>query len=276
MANAPREGWSKDHNALAKTAGFKSWAGWIKSIEKKKGFAVCGRRNTRKTPCLRHAGAASRRGKKTGHLGTGACGDHGGLSKAGTEVWSYKDGARSKYHLHGSLAERQNRLQKELQAATDLTSEIEVLDVLLVTIAEEFPDIDPGAVRETTKRVRETLKKAGTLKSQKAKAALLDSLSDSLEELDRVLLLADEAYLAVDRFVGVADAKRKLVDSEVRRQKTERGPINWIDADVLAERFAQILVDHVSPDKATPAIHAFEKEFASLGMIRLPTEPAEA
>lgn len=53
MADAPRDGWSDEHDELAADAGYESWAAWVEDIESDLPHDICGARSKKDAPCSR-------------------------------------------------------------------------------------------------------------------------------------------------------------------------------------------------------------------------------
>lgn len=87
MADAPRGGWTAEHDARASEAvGVESWERWIELEEDRLGRKICGARNQRDEPCGNYAGQG------TDHKGIGRCKQHGGNNRRGTSHPDFRHG----------------------------------------------------------------------------------------------------------------------------------------------------------------------------------------
>lgn len=229
MADAPREGWTKEHDAAAVDAGFSSWEHWCSSIEAEKGFKICGRRIRAGSPCKKKAGAPSGKGKDTGHLGWGACGMHGGLSVAGPEHPGYVDGRRShpKYRLSGELAKAFEELGETIQNAFDLTAEARLLDARMAVLVSGLP---LGGLATPAK-----LKATITNVEAKILSGDPDAVLAALNELRESLAAARIEVSTWQEWRGLVEQKRKLADTHTRQRAQEHGPVTWPDLIAVVE-----------------------------------------
>jgi hypothetical protein len=184
-------GWRKEHDELARAAGFESWTAWIAELEnvKYKGRKLCGGMAGADDdrPC--EAGA----GKGTEHRSFGRCMHHGGCSPA----------------LRGGLPVR--LLEAAAEEATDVElvtvqREIGYTDEITVVLHAEMMDLAGNAqLRGPSRAVLVAVKADDASGLQTA----LGALEQTLGAVDRLLLIRGELE-------SNWDLKRRLVETELK------------------------------------------------------------
>jgi hypothetical protein len=193
-----------------------------------------------------------------------ACARHGGASLKGTAAPSFKDGHRSKLAIrHGWLnAEEQEKVIQARREALELAEDIATADVLEEKLGEriQFGNV-PGVIKSLRLAHKALMgfdkaqKACDTTAEHKALAKLTEHIVSGLEQ-------ADNFEAAHGRYMAAQDHRRRLVETEIRRQE-QSGLMYPIDEIlVLVTQLADLVKTHVSNPKERQKI---EEGFAALG-----------
>ncbi len=228
----PARGWSPGNDDLARAAGYEGWQTWALEEAAAQGYDICGARNKRKRPCRRHPITHRTR-----------CPKHGGKTLPGLANPNATHLRYSKY-IPGRLREA---YEESLARGDQLNLDRQI------------------AMCDT--RETELWKRLDTGKTE----SLWPRIGVGLDQLDRAMAAADtrEIEAAISNLMALAlvgegqqetwlelrenaDARRRLVNTEVRRLAVTEDTISRARLAVLtvklADGFRQAIEENVSDE----------------------------
>lgn len=233
MADLPSTGrWSPRHHERAQAEGYGSWTEWCEVLEEDKGFKICGAwTKSKRRPCLRPAGDG------TDHPKFGRCKSHGGASLVGDAAPNYQGKGQSKY-----LDALKGKSREAFQQFLD--------------------DPDYASLREEIAHSRVVL--YGFLAEWPEDLATLDEVVDAIDDLENAiqsgeperLVKAIKDFRALIHPVRLAftlkqeireekDILRKLLSSELKRNKTEYEQVPLPQLHMWSEFWLKLLLEFV-------------------------------
>lgn len=267
MATKPfgKKRWPKEHQALAREAGHKSWEGWILALETEKGWEICGARAgpLKDHPCQLRAGSGCQHRRQTGR-----CNFHGGDSKRGQDSATYVHGKCAKpFLLDGRVGEILASLTDE--EVYDLTLTAKLNYARIMSILEDLPkgELSPAALSRRISSVLPLLRELGPDPSPREAR----KLGNELELLDQLLTGMDRQAMVWEEFSERAEIQRKLTETVTKQRAKEFGQVDWVDILALADGIRRMMVSYVpAPDHVD-----FQRDFESMLKGEMPKRRPE-
>ncbi len=192
-------------------------------------------------------GAKTKNGKscKSYPMPNGRCRMHGGKSLAGIGSPNFKTGRYSRY-LPERLIERYQESSNDSELLA-LRSEIALTDTRLADLLSRVDTGESGVLWKSAQSVFLDLI-AANASSDREKG------TTALNDLNRILNLGVDDYLAWDEIGKMLEQRRKLVESERKRLTDMEQMITAERAMVLLSAVVAIIKEHVTDRKALSAI----------------------
>lgn len=197
--------------------------------------AICGAKTRSGAPC------------QNAPMTNGRCRMHGGKTPGGIALPHTKHGRYSK-HLPGRLLER----YKEALSDPDLIGLREEIGLIDSRLADLLSRVDTGESGRLWALVREAWARFKDAQSSGDRVALLEAVT----ELDRLISRATSDAGAWREIVDLVDQRRKLAESERKRQVEMRQVITAEQAMVLVAAIADTVRRNVRDRDAVAAIQA--------------------
>lgn len=289
MADPPSWGpdWKPEHDELAREAGHESWWAWIRDVEEEVGFKICGARGGTKAgsphPCRLQAGWG------TDHKGHGRCTYHGGRAVMGPDHPKWKDGAHSLLFKAGAGAKHRAWFElllqdKELEA---LSGEISLLRVRLIELTNSLPGIPSGldfmiawgelrkageaqveAGRGVGKAAKDPMELQAAIKRLEAHG---DTFQVRMAILDELIEPARVSQQVWDEIRVTIKVLKDVVDTQVRRLKTEYEQASQADLHIWTMRMQELILQHVPPENMTMVVTEI-RQWTGWSPLQIPAE----
>lgn len=258
MADLPSSGkWSKEHDEQAREAGHLNWLAWIEAIEEERGFKICGARAGSKTkphPCGKSAGSG------TDHKGSGRCKVHGGMAVMGPDHPRWVDGSHSLLFKAGGGEKHRAWFDLLLQdqELENLRAEISMLRVRLIELTNNLPGIPTGwdfsLAMEGMSESVEKLRKAVEEKELEKVNGLSDAVQVRLAIMEDLIEPVRVSQGIWDEIRGTVKVLKDVVDTQVRRKKSEYDQASMAELHVWTMRMQQLILQHVPPENVNVVV----------------------
>lgn len=188
----------------------------------------------------------------------GRCRSHGGATPFGAQSKNFKTGRWSKY-IPDALRAKYQTAQTDTELL-DLSHEISLTDVRLATLLERLATNEN---RQTWSEMLGMARTAKTLFADDGKRQI------AMAQLDKLVLVAEAALADYTLWneIGVQlETRRRLVESETKRQKELNLMISANDAMLLFARLSDIISTNVKDvDERSSIARAIEHLIAQKG-----------
>lgn len=193
-------------------------------------------------------GAKTRTGEpcKAKAMDNGRCRMHGGATPSGIASPHYKTGGRSKY-LPARLAARYNDARNDPDLLT-LHNDVATVDTRLSELLERVSDDDPRVLWEQAKALLNRLEDAQK-RGSREQVTLVDDLRAVIADG-----IANPNGATWRDIFDILETRRRLVDSEVKRQQILQQMIPAESAVLLIGLIESIIKRHVTDPAQLAAI----------------------
>lgn len=194
--------------------------------------------------------------KNTAVLENGRCRHHGGLTPKGKEHGAYKHGKFSK-SLPDSAREKYEKARGDKQL-TNLREEIAVIESRIHLTLEALEVEDSGELWDNLKDAVGRLRDAQN-------AGNTGEAAQALQQISRLVDVGSTDQERWSEVQSLIEQKRKLVDSERRREKALRAYVPIDEFKVQMEALNEVLRQHIEDRKKLQDIFRELEQTLGLG-----------
>lgn len=182
----------------------------------------------------------------------GRCRMHGGNAARGTAHYNYKDGHRSRYAPKNELGELYERAQQD----TDLRSLSDDLALVTAFINERLQTIDTMGGIDFFNDLSKTADKLRRAHSQQD----MDEIYHQIAVVDGMANKGKDHLTQLDAIVKLIEQRRKLSDSQSKRENEERLYITTNQMMHILNSFIAVVFDQIHSPRTRQAIYrAYEQ-----------------
>ena len=235
MPDLPYKGkWSAENDALAVEAGFESWQAWGEAIEADVGYVICGGRTSKGSPCQQPAG------RGVPDKDEGRCKFHGGAAPRGALAANFQGKGQSRYLIHlPDEVKDAFRAYVEDPEMFSLQQEIALTRTSIEALLAQWPR-DVASVQEISDMAERGLEAIDSRDPVKLAAALKE-LREGLEPVAMAMAIDDKVEKKIDTL-------RKLVDSNLKREKVEFDQVSAARLGMWTMTMQQLLLDVIEDE----------------------------